>query len=66
MNVPKDINERNALDITAKNVGALQMSKGRIGDFAILISQKAKTKKETMPMTKGAITDADPQPAKGA
>jgi hypothetical protein len=66
MNVPNDMKQRKALEITAPKVGALQISKGRIGDLAILISQNAKKKKQATPTTKGAMTVAEAQPAKGA
>lgn len=42
MKILNDMKERNALRITAEIIGALQMSNGRIGYFATLISQKAK------------------------
>lgn len=42
------------------------MSKGRTGDSATLLSQNAKTKKQATPITRGAITVAEAQPAKGA
>lgn len=58
--------DKKALQMTAKNVGALQMSNGRIGDLATLISQNAKTKNVANPTTRGAIADAEDQPARGA
>lgn len=57
---------RNALQMTAPKVGAFQMSNGRMGALATLISQKAKTKNKVNPTTRGAMTVGDAQPAKGA
>jgi hypothetical protein len=42
------------------------MPNGRIGDFAPLISHRAKRKSVVMPRTTGAMTEGDSHPASGA
>lgn len=66
MNAPNDMKQRKALEMTAPKVGALQISKGRIGDSAIFVSQNPKAAKQAMPTSKGAMTVAEAQPANGA
>jgi hypothetical protein len=60
------MNDKNALHITARNVGAFQMPNGSMGDFAPLISHRAKRRSVTIPITTGAITEGDAHPASGA
>lgn len=66
MNIPKDMKDRKALHMTARNVGAFQIPKGRIGDLAPWISQSAKRTSMSNPITTGAMTEADGHPARGA
>jgi hypothetical protein len=66
MKMPNDMKDRKALTITARNVGALQMLNGRIGDFAPLISHTAKRRSVTVPITRGAMTEDEAHPARGA
>jgi hypothetical protein len=66
MKIPNDMKDRNALHITARNVGVFQIPNGRMGDFAPLISHRPKRRSDRVPITTGAMTEGDAHPTRGA
>jgi hypothetical protein len=66
MKIPKLINERNTTMMRAPIDGAVQISKGRIGAFAIFASQKTKAQRLSIATIKRIYSYGFCQPAIGA